>query len=106
MKLRMTAQKNSVMIDTDTDVYPFMRKVVKGYCENNLISQNPFLSEKVSEFSGEPGVNDYGNLDGLPTRSANSMEIFLRDAKIEPQKALSDLKRIVKSIEPSIEIIT
>jgi hypothetical protein len=106
MKLRMTAQKNSVMIDTDTEVYPFIRRVVKGYCENNSISQNPFLSEKVSEISGEPGVNDYGNLDGLPTRSANNIEIFLRNARIEPQKVLSDLKRIIKSIEPSIEIIT
>lgn len=106
MKVRLTANKNSVAITTNNETYPLLRKIVKGYCENNLIPQDPLLSERVSELSGKPGINDYGNLDGLPTRSANDMEIFLRDAKIDPRKVLLDLKRIIKSIEPDIEILT
>ena len=99
MKVRIVELKNSIRFVSDDEAYPLIRNVVLAYCENKLIPQNPLLSERVSAMSGKPDINN----DGLPPRCGNEIEIFLRDAGLQPNLITSELKGIIRLLE--IEIL-
>lgn len=101
MKVRMMALKNSISIIPSSDAYAFIRSVILAYCDNNCIPQDPLLEERVCGLSGKAGINS----DGLPPHFNNEIELFLRDAKLNPEVVMEELKAIILQLEPDITIL-